>query len=347
MFALSRSVFSLLVGLVMAAGSVHAQNSGPAQRVRNIGIIDFYGLHELTAGQLRSQLTFKVGDPITLGDHGFFDASKKKLLMVPGVSNARVNVVCCSNGLPGVFVGVEETGAPVMHFRAEPTGSVRLPPDILKTSAEFEQVFMKAVMSGHASEDDSEGHALLSDSVEARPIEDRLITTANQNVALLREVLRTSAAPEHRAVAAQLLGYASDMEAVVPDLIYGINDPYDDVRNNAMRALLVFSAATKVKAPHVPYGPFIAMLDSPVWTDRNKSSGALMQMAKARDPALLRMLRRQAMPSLVEMARWNDQDHSFAALSILGDIAGVDDKEILRAWTGHEGERIISAALAK
>jgi hypothetical protein len=43
-----------------------------------------------------------------------------------------------------------------------------------------------------------------------------------------------------RALAAQVLGYVSDKQAVVGDLVQAMSDPFDDVRNNAMRALLVF-----------------------------------------------------------------------------------------------------------
>jgi hypothetical protein len=359
----SRNAVTLLLWLTTAVIGAHAQASSGNQPavtqpvtepsdsptdpgpVRPIGIIDFYGLHQLPAEQLRSKLTFKVGDSINIGDRSFFEASKQRLMTVPGVAGAEVGVVCCTDDLPVVFVGIEEMNAPVMKFRPAPTGSIRLPPDALRTGSEFFQLWMKAVLSGHADEDDSEGHALLLDAA-ARPTEDRLIAIANHDLPLLRKVLHDSADSEHRAVAAQLLGYAKDLQSVVPDLVYAMSDPADGVRNNAMRALMVFTSATKVKPPRVPYQPFIALLNSPVWTDRNKSSFALKEMASARDPTLLIMLRERALTSLVEMARWTDRGHAYPAFWILGYIAGLDDKDIADDWQRNR-ERVIAAALGR
>jgi hypothetical protein len=194
-------------------------------------------------------------------------------------------------------------------------------------------------------EDDSEGHMLLLD-VAARPTEDRMIAIANSELKLLREVLRNSADSEHRALAAQLLGYAKSMQSVVPDLVYAMRDSAVDVRNNAMRALEVFTNATKVKRPRVPYKPFVAMLNSPVWLDRNKSSLALVRLTSTRAPMLQKMLSDQALPSLVEMARWSDRSHGAPAFYILGNLAGVDEETIIDDfWVKNDRERIIQAVL--
>ena len=53
--------------------------------------------------------------------------------------------------------------------------------------------------------------------------------------------MRTSADPEQRAIAAQVLGYVSDKQDVVEDLLYGAQDPAGAVRNNAIRALWAIS----------------------------------------------------------------------------------------------------------
>jgi len=347
MLAPLRCTATLFLAGLIATTTAHAQalgNPAPAPNsVRRIGTIDFYGLHRLTVDQLRSALAFKVGDSIARGDHAFFAASEQHLMTVPDVSRAHIDVICCTDGLPAVFVGIEEKNGSVMHFRPAPTGAIRLPPDVVQTGAEFDQVLMKVVLSGHAHEDDSEGHALLDDAT-ARPVEDRMIAVAHNHLKLLREVLHESANSEQRALAAQLLGYAGDPQAVVPDLVYAMSDSDADVRNNAMRALMVFTMATKVKVPQVPYQPFIALLSSAVWTDLNKASGALMQLARARDPVLLRMLRDQALASLIEMARWNDRGHAEAAFWILGDIGGLDDRTIQSYWNRNSREPVIRAA---
>jgi hypothetical protein len=345
------SAFAPGASLDQAAALQDAQGSADSSTdpgpVRPIGIIDFYGLRQLTAEKLRNELTFKVGDSVKLGDHSysFFAASKQRLLMVPGVVDAHVDVICCTDGRPVAFVGIQETNAPLLQFRPAPTSSVRLPSEVLKTGAEFDQLCAAAASSGNAEEDDSEGHMLLLD-VAARPTEDRMIAIANRELKLLREVLRDSADSEHRALAAQLLGYTKNMQSVVPDLVYAMRDSSVDVRNNAMRSLEVFTKATKVKPPRVPYKPFVAMLNSPVWLDRNKSSLALMQLTSTRAPMLLKMLRGQALPSLVEMARWSDRSHAAQAFYILGNLAGVDEETIIDdLWVKNDRERIIQAVL--
>ena len=84
-----------------------------------------------------------------------------------------------------------------------------------------------------------------------------------------------------------------------------MSDPSDDVRNNAMRALLVFAAMTPSDgraAVRVLAEPFIDYLGSPVFSDRNKASSALVTLSASRDPELLATLRRRALAPLVEMA---------------------------------------------
>jgi hypothetical protein len=292
-------------------------------QARPIGIIDFYGLRLLTAERLRSELMFKVGDSVTIGDHSysFYDESKRRLMKVPGVVNAHVDVVCCTDDRPVVFVGINERNAPILHFTSAPTGSIRLPPDVLRIGEEYEKVADEALLSGQADEDDSEGHTLLLYAA-ARPTEDRMIEIANRDLPLLRRTLRSSADYEHRALAAQLLGYSKDQQSVVPELIFAMRDPSTNVRNNAMRALWVFTMATKVEPPRVPFGPFVTLLNSPFWLDRNKSSLALMQLTSTRNPTLLAMLRERALVSLVEMARWTDRNHAAPAFFILGRSPG-------------------------
>ena len=51
-----------------------------------IGIIDLYGVHRVSAGQVRDALTFKVGDAIRLGDDrlAFLAVSEERLARLPG-----------------------------------------------------------------------------------------------------------------------------------------------------------------------------------------------------------------------------------------------------------------------
>ena len=127
-----------------------------------------------------------------------------------------------------------------------------------------------------------------------------------------------------------------------------MHDPDEGVRNNAMRALLVFTytkPTPRRPTPRVPEAPFIEFLGSPVWTDRNKSVGAVAELSRTRDPRLLARLRATALGPLVEMARWKSAGHAEPALVILARLADRPDAEAGTAMTNGGREAIISAAL--
>jgi hypothetical protein len=147
------------------------------------------------------------------------------------------------------------------------------------------------------------------------------------------------------------MGYAADKASVVDDLVYGMSDPSEDVRNNATRALVVIAEmAPAAGRPvlRIPPEPFIALLNSAVWTDRNKSSLALMALTGSRDPGLLEALRRpEAMTALAEMARWKSEGHAQGPFMILGRIAGYSDDDAFKLWQRGEREAAIKAAAVR
>src|SRR5207237_7651535 len=93
-----------------------------------------------------------------------------------------------------------------------------------------------AARRGSTDEDLTHGHPLMADP-DARAIQQDLVEIAGKNLAKVRDVLRNSADEAQRSMAATLIGYAKDKKAVVADLEYAMQDPDEDVRANAMRAL--------------------------------------------------------------------------------------------------------------
>jgi hypothetical protein len=315
-----------------------------------IGIIDFYGLDRLSELEIRQGLTVKEGDSISLESDErprFLAESERRLAAVPGVMRARLNLVCCEDGRAIVYVGIEEKGRSSVRFRPAPKGAVRLAPDIVESGEKLWEALKAAVQRGDAAEDDSQGHALANDPA-ARAIQEQFIRYAARDLPQLRRVLRESSNDEQRALAAEVLGYVADKDKVIADLGRAMSDSSGDVRNNAMRALAVFANAAPAARPKtpIPYDGFIALLGSPVWSDRNKASWALSRLSEHREPALLEKLRREAMTPLVEMARWKSHGHAAPALMILGRIAGLKD-EVASAATPAEREAVIKAALAR
>jgi hypothetical protein len=321
-----------------------------AEQVVQIGIVDLYGVGRVGADRVRQALSFKEGDSIDMAAAerpAALVESEQRVSMLPGVVGAHIKLVCCDEGRAIAYVGVVEAGARGPSLRKAPAGSVRLAPDVVRSGDDFVDALVKAVEAGNAGEDDSQGHALAHDPA-MRAVQERFTALAARDLPQLRKVLRESSDARHRALAAQVLGYVANKQVVVDDLVHAMTDPDDAVRNNGMRTLLVFAAADPARAPvahRVPSEPFVAMLESPVWSDRNKASGALMALTSSRAPALLARLRRGRLKALVEMARWRSEGHAIPAFLVLGRVAGYSDEAVHAAWQRGEREMVIGAAL--
>jgi hypothetical protein len=306
-----------------------------------IQTIDFYGLRTVSEAQVRKALQIKEGDAppeSTL-------PAQLRMEAIDRVIHARLNFVCCEKGKTTLYVGVQEQDVPALEFRPAPTGSVRLPFDVPPAGAAYDVAFQRAMEAGDHAEDQSAGHSLMH-FPEARAAQKKFIELAALHPAILHDVLRNSANARQRALAAQILGYAADKRDVVADLIYGTTDPDDEVRNNSTRALWIIAKFSQRKPDlqiQVPATVFIDLLNSLVWTDRNKSSNALMETTFNHDPAVLAEIRAKALPSLVEMARWKAIAHAQASLFLLGRIGGMSEDDIQAAIDRGDREAVISA----
>lgn len=299
------SVLAAAFGPQAARAGAAPEPAPNAEPARQVSSIDFYGLRSLDAETLRQTLSLHEGDLLTRAAADAVHGHPETLMpALPPGARAQVNFVCCSDqGGIAVFIGVEEPGSRHMVFRPKPAGGIRLTRELVDAHAAVEAALFRAAQAGRAQEDDSEGHALLTQDPEGRAAQLRLIPLVARNLALLKRVLRESSVDEHRARAAALLGYAREKQGVVRDLVRAVTDGNEAVRNNAVRALAVF-AARKENPPRVPFEAIISLLSSPVWTDLNKASFALMQISERRDPRLFAALDDSARRSLGAIARW-------------------------------------------
>src|SRR5262249_44176811 len=150
---------------------------------------------------------------------------------------------------------------------------------------------------------------------------------ARRNEDLIFRVLDTSADAEERAVAAEAVGYLRQSRRQLDALVKAALDPNEEVRNNAVRAIGVLLNARPELRGMVRIKPFIDLLNSGTWTDRNKGLMVAFTLAQGRDTKVLRDLTSQATDSLIEMAQWY-KGHAFAARMILGWAAGLDDTKL-------------------
>jgi hypothetical protein len=131
-----------------------------AQKNAIVGIVDFYGLRQITEAQVRQALRIVEGDTIT---ESTLRGAEKRVRALPGVSDARVDGVCCDNGRTLVYVGIEEKGTSAVQFNPPPKGHARLPDEVVRAGAAFDAAFEKAAERGYVQEDQSKGHSLMQD----------------------------------------------------------------------------------------------------------------------------------------------------------------------------------------
>ena len=291
------------------------------------GHVDFYGVRSTDEAALRRVLD-QEGD--------WLDRRKEleaELRTVDGVVDATIMVmhVINSDAPPNVLIGILEEDTPPLVLRDAPTGSINLPKEFHEAYRKGLDASMEGMMKGEGGETTDEGHAI-SRYLPARILDLKLRDLTREHLDLVRRALRESGDEESRTVAANAIAYAEDKSSIVADLEHAITDPHDSVRNNAVRALSVL--ADWANRDDVDFEvsvdpkPLLAMLESYVWTDRNKASALLSKLTVRRDAGLLAALREHSIPALREMAMWRSVGHATFSIRILGRVAGLTEDEI-------------------
>jgi hypothetical protein len=339
-----RAFTALFVCLLF--GPAIAQNQPIEGQSFVIGEISFFGYAGLPVDQIRSSLPIHEGG--TLAIH---DVEKTKAELARSVQRTigrgatDVVVVCCDdNGKIMLFVGLPGQSSRKFRYNSAPKEPIKLPQTMLDLYAQTMDLNLEALQK-QPGEDRSKGYAL-SAYAPLREKEMSIREFAVRNEVLIRRVLRSSARRDDRRAAAYALGYAQQSKAQVLALVHASRDPDDGVRNNAVRALGVLATSSKTLAAWIPAGHIVAMLNSGIWMDRNKAGSLMNILTASRDPRLLRALRSQALPSLVEMARWKDRGHAGDARMILGRIAGIEETGLEKLATDNV-EEIIRAVMKK
>ena len=309
-----------------------------------IANIDFFGYGNLDVVKLRSVLPIHPGESIKQDDWSTYRSRiDEAIRSQTGKLPTDVVRLCCNdNGNSMIYIGVAGTSSIALQHKPAPAGEERLPAAALKLNQESEEALGKAALAGRTQQDFSNGYALSADP-ELRATELQIREFALANETLLRSVLSSSSDAEHRAIAAEFLGYANVSARQITDLTEAARDPDEGVRNNAVRALGVIASSSQQRASMILPNPFIALLKSDKWVDRNKGAWLLVNITASRDPKLLKQLRKEAMDALVEMARWQFPGHASVARRLLGRIAGIEEVK-LNTMIDTQPEAIIAAA---
>ena len=324
--------------LTLFAGSALAQDQSFV-----IGEIEFFGYSHLQLDRIKAALPLHEGEVIAIAD---VPAAKEKIKesvkREVGREPTDIAFNCCDNhGNLVIYIGLPGDSSRSIAHNPRPRGSARLPQSILDLYDRAMALTLEAIQK-QPGEDSSRGYGLSA----YPPLRERELAIREYAITsefLIRRVLKSSAEAKQRQVAAHALGYGRQSRAQISALVHASRDENDAVRNNAVRALGVLAMSSERISARIPAKPFALMLNSGSWSDRNKAGRLLVILTRGRDPRLLRLLRLEALDSLVEMARWRDPTHASDARTILGRIGGIEEARLAEMVAAGNVDEIINA----
>ena len=329
----------ILVAILTATASAFSQ-----EQSFTIGAIDFYGHAGGDVDRLRAALPLREGDQVLSGSKERIVADVTQAIKrATGRDTADVAPVCCDDrGRLIIYIGLRGESVRQTLYNLSPRGSARLPRAALKVYRDAERAWTNAMKEGVSGEDDSQGYGLSLDP-KTRAKQLALHAYVARHSRMVRHVLESARNVEHRQIAAEMLGYADRSREQIGALIRASHDADDGVRNNAIRALVVLARSSSEVSALIPGECFVSLLNSGLWTDRNKSAELLSILSTKRSPELLTCLRKQALTSLVEMARWSYPGHAYSARLMLGRIVGIEERTLIAMLERQEVGPIIKA----
>jgi hypothetical protein len=307
-----------------------------------IGDINLYGLRRVSAEKVVAAAGLTPGGRLPVSKGSAEDAIEK----LPGVLLARIEAVCCDGPQADVFVGIEEKGAAHPSLRSAPDGDAHLPRELIDAYHGYLAAVAKAAARGAVAEDLTAGHPLIADP-DGRKLQDRFLDFAGQHLSWLRDVLRSDASGEERAIAATVIGYAPEKKEILNDLQFALQDPDDAVRANAMHALAavgVYGQKHPDRNLHVSPTWLVELLHSIVLSDRLEATKALLILTDSADDATLNLIRDRALGDLIEMARWKTLRYALPPFLLAGRMAGMKDAETERLWEKGDREAVLTRA---
>ena len=300
-----------------------------AQPTRSpIVAIEFYGAAAIDFARLRTVFPLRVGQIFEPKNVTVQDQSPESRDFQDVISNNRISVapVFVPDFSGWVFyVDVEPSEPSPEAWRPRPTGADKLPARILRL---YEHAISRYQNGGIFAGDDTTNGYSLSNDATMRKDELHLIKYARAHAKRVYAVLKRSASDRDRIAAAWIAGYARQSSEQRGALLDAVLDPDATVRNNAIRVLAVLASHDAGIARLIPAEPFIPMLGSLTWSDRNKAMFLLDPITAGRDPRTIESLRRCALEPLRQMARWTYWDHARMALVLLGRIADIPEARL-------------------
>lgn len=337
--------FVTVVAMVMLLPVIAGAKDDP--KSFRIGVIDFFGAQGTDTSAIRAKITIRSGQVIPMAE---MEASlamiRSEILASTGMKVTDIDVLCCD--VPetwDLYVGLPGSSYKPATYANAPTGSAALPAEAMDLYKRDLDLMLESIQRGQSTEDDLKGYQLTK-YPPAQKVQLAMRAYAVGNAAEIERVLRGSKDPEQRQASALLLGYCNRSEGQVAALTAATEDGDATVRNNALRSLEVMLAAGPINsfgAKGFNAKPFVAMLFSGTWSDRNKVSLLLDRMTESRNPALLHQLN-DALGPLEDGARWHSPGHARPFLDILGRMGGIEETRLQQLEDAGAKNEIIAAA---
>jgi len=331
---MKHTVIIILLVIWVCAPCLEAQS----QVEITLRAVEFFGLDDTTAAELYRESALSDGNTMFLGDlRRRLQEIKKSLEADPEIIFVNIDQV----GIPrdfgdikkGYYVTIDvvtEHNEAFRSLRTVPDGAVSLEGELKGLLNKYETACRKAEDSG-IDEEDREGFYYYDDA-DVRLITARMKIVADSAFAHLSQVIMESSDETDRAAAATLIGAATDKQAAVRVLIEATRDPDAGVRNNAARVMIPITAyGVSTKAYEVPVDPFLAMIQLPTATDRNKA-GLVLGHRVAGEPYLGQRIRQEIGELLVRMAESKQPNNYYTGRGLIRAVSGRDYSDHPDGW---------------
>jgi hypothetical protein len=317
----------LMCATLVTSSSSNAQSADTETTECTVTGIYFFGCNGSHVDEVKAAIPIHIGDKLDMNNskqikNKFWNA----VWQTTRCSPTDVALIMNGNreltiyvGLPGRDVAEAKDNAVGTEPLVVPEEGTKLYDDMMKTLSHV------LATRGPVAEDDSNGYSLTKDDL-LRPKELAFREWALTHQDVIFKVLKESSVKQQREVAAYAVGYLDPSKTQIDALVSAVTDRSGAVRNNAIRSLACIASSSKARAAMIPPEPFLQLLNSGEWTDRNKGEFVIKSLC-ANDPSLYEKLKTSCLQSLCEMACW-DRPHASGARALLSHITNIAPEKI-------------------
>ena len=321
--ALATDLTTPLNALIPAAIAGSAQESAPqklALETLDIGGVFYFACDGINLKKIKQIMTVKEGDIVQFSPREMGLLKKRLLDAVHTATDDEPSdiAIVASDKVCYCYVGLRGKNLDDSTISIGSVGAR----SHLKVPEKIQSKYLEILQADLKSSAPNSG----TDKLKANLVRDEIIKEAMKCPDELLQVSLNSSDALHRRMANFCLGLIANNKEQLEALAKATHDSDVAVRNEAIATLMLMAQKPALQAL-VPAVQFIPLLNSAKWSERNKGVELVALYTKSRQPQFIEELKKQALPSLKEMAGW-DADHARPALLILGRIAGIADEKL-------------------